>query len=106
MVERYVRDVEVASSNLVISTIKQRAGFIPALCFIDDASIRTWLLPCNNRNSQTRSFLFYLDHTVRLYGDHHTVLYVVKEFVSERINHRHGNAVHPYVRKNRACGGK
>ena len=34
LVERYVRDVEVASSNLVTSTKKHRRDFIPAVFFI------------------------------------------------------------------------
>ena len=33
LVERYVRDVEVASSNLVISTIKQKIGACPLFLF-------------------------------------------------------------------------
>ena len=33
LVERYVRDVEVASSNLVISTKKQKEGACPFLLF-------------------------------------------------------------------------
>ena len=51
LVERYVRDVEVASSNLVTSTIKKAPPLWRCFLYACAWHFRSWLLPCNNASS-------------------------------------------------------
>ena len=51
LVERYVRDVEVASSNLVTSTKKRAPPLWRCSLFACAWRLRAWLLPCNNASS-------------------------------------------------------
>ena len=44
--------------------------------------------------------LFYLYHSVGFDCNHHTVLYVIKKLISERVDNGHCNSVNPNVREN------
>ena len=48
LVERYVRDVEVASSNLVTSTIEKRIAFAILFSMVEVTFERAWLLQSNS----------------------------------------------------------
>ena len=50
--------------------------------------------------------LLYLNYTVRLYGNLHSVLHITEELVTKSVNNRHCHAVNPNVSQDCACGCK